>query len=316
MRSLGVLTTLLLICCANAAFALARFEYSEVAMGVRARLVLYAADKTSADAAARAAYAKIAALEDIMSDYRPDSELMALCAKSGGSETSVSDELFFILCKCQELARRSDGAFDCTIGPVVKLWRGARKAGKLPDKSDLEAARRLTGWRKLKITSACSKEANYVRLATPGMLLDLGGIAKGYACDKAIEALKKNGISSALVEMGGDIVVSSAPPGKTGWEIEIANSADKKTVVLANAAISSSGDTEQYVEIDGVRYSHIVDPRTGLGLTNRIAVTVIAPDGVTSDGLSTAISVLGQMRGKTLANAWPGVSIYVRSATD
>jgi len=152
------------------------------------------------------------------------------------------------------------------------------------------------------------------------MQLDLGGIAKGYACDEAIRTLKANGIKSALVEMGGDIVVSGPPPGKKGWEIEIANadaarSLDKpRMLALSNSAVSSSGDTEQFVEIGGKRYSHIVDPRTGLGLTDRIAVTVVAPNGVTSDGLSTAISVLGDKKGRALANTYPGVSVYIRKA--
>lgn len=280
-------------------------------MGVRARIVLYAADKESAEAAVRAAYDRVAELEDIMSDYRPGSELMRLRSRAGEGPVEVSRDLFFILCKCQELSRRSDGAFDCTAGPVIQLWRGARKSGKLPDKSDLDAARKLTGWRRLRTITPCSESGGQVKLDMPGMQLDLGGIAKGYACDEVIRILKEHAIFSALVEMGGDIVVGAPPPGKKGWDIQIANSAVPRTVTLSNAAISSSGDTNQYVEIGARRYSHIVDPRTGLGLTNRIAVTVIAPNGITSDGLSTAISVLGPVRGKTLANAWSEVSICV-----
>jgi thiamine biosynthesis lipoprotein len=301
----------LLICCVAPTYAQNRYEYSEVAMGVRARIVLYATDKDSAQTAVRAAYDRIAELEDIMSDYRPDSELMRLCKKAGDGPVEVSGDLYFMLCKCEELSRRSDGAFDCTAGPVIKLWRSARKSGKLPNDFDLEAARKLVGWRKLKLLTPCGEQAGTVKLTVPGMQLDLGGIAKGYACDEAIRILKEHGISSALVEMGGDIVVSAPPPGKKGWGIQITNSSAPRTITLSHAAISSSGDTNQFVEIGGKRYSHIVDPRTGIGLTNRMAVTIIAPNGVTSDGLSTAISVLGPIRGKTLANAWPGVSICV-----
>lgn len=311
LKAALLLISALLICCAAPSFAQNRFEYSEVAMGVRARVVLYAADKDSADAAVREAYDRIAELEDIMSDYRPDSELMRLCARAGDGPVEVSRDLYFILCKCQELSRRSDGAFDCTAGPLIKLWRGARKSGKLPDNSELDAARKLVGWRKLKLLSLCDELSGQVMLNVRGMQLDLGGIAKGYACDEGIRILKEHGISSALVEMGGDIVVSEPPPGKKGWDIQITNSSIPRAVTLSNAAISSSGDTNQFIEIDGRRYSHIVDPRTGVGLTNRIAVTIIAPNGITSDGLSTAISVLGPVRGKTLANAWPGVSIRV-----
>lgn len=305
-------TLLLLLLLSTTTQAQQRFEYSEVAMGVRARIVMYAKDEPSAQRAARAAYDRIAGLEDIMSDYRPTSELSQLSAKSAGEAVKVSFDLLFILGKSQELARRSDGAFDVTVGPIVKLWRKARKSGVVPSKEELDAARRLVGWHKLHV----DKGAGTASLDTPGMQLDLGGIAKGYACDEAIKALKQNGVSSALVEMGGDIVVSNAPPGKKGWQIEVANATDSKhkQMTLANAAVSSSGDTEQYVEIGGKRYSHIVDPHTGLGMMDRIAVTVIAPNGITSDGLSTTISVLGATRGKTLANTYPGVKVYVRTA--
>ena len=296
-------------CCAAPALAQMRFEYSQIAMGVRARVVLYAPDQASADSAVRAAYDRVAQLEDIMSDYRPDSELMQLCAKAGGPAVSVSDDLYFILSKCQELARRSDGGFDCTVGPLVKLWRAARKSRALPDTTELEAAKTRTGWRLLRV-----EKPNCVKLDRTGMLLDLGGIAKGYACDEAIKTIKAHGITSALIEMGGDIAVSDAPPGKDGWQIDIANAPSHKTITLKNAAISSSGDIEQYIEIDGVRYSHIMNPKTGFGLTNRIAVTVIAPNATTSDSLATAISVLGEIRGKTLANTFPRVSFYIWSA--
>lgn len=282
-------------------------------MGVRARIVVYAPDETRARSACRAAFDRIAELEDVMSDYRPTSELVRLCAQAGGPPVKVSDDLLAILVRSQDLARRSNGAFDATIGPLVKLWRKARKSETLPPAEDLSAARKLVGWRSITI----DRTARTVRLALPGMQLDLGGIAKGSACDEALRVLKREGVSSALVEMGGDIAVSGPPPGKPGWGIEIANSADplKQTLTLKNAGVSSSGDTEQFVEISGVRYSHIVDPRTGLGLTDRIAVTVIARDCATSDGLSTAVSVLGEKKGRALVRTYSGASVYIRRAT-
>lgn len=283
-------------------------------MGVRARIVVYASGEADAARACRAAFDRIARLEDVMSDYRPTSELMRLCAKSGGGPVRVSPELLFVLQKSQDLARRSNGAFDVTVGPLVKLWRAARKSGALPTRKEIDAARKLVGWRKMTIDA----KRGTVRLSTPGMRLDLGGIAKGCACDEAIRVLRRHGIRSALVEMGGDIVVSGPPPEKTGWEIEIPNAPDavRRLAVLTGAAVSSSGDTQQYVEIDGVRYSHIVDPRTGLGLTDRIAVTVVAPNGITSDGLSTAVSVLGADKGRALVEAFSGSSVHITRAGD
>lgn len=305
MRILAYLLIVMSFACGIQA-APQRFEYSQVAMGVRARIVLYAKDEATAKQAASAAFDRIAALENVMSDYRPTSELMRLCEKASGPPVHVSPDLLFILTKSQELARRSGGAFDVTVGPMVRLWRTARRSGVLPTSAEISAAQSLVGWRKITI----DPKASTVRLGVPGMKLDLGGIAKGYACDEAIRVLKQQGIKSALVEMGGDIVVSGPPPGTKGWEIEVAG----KTMILSNKAVSSSGDTEQFVEIGGKRYSHIVDPKTGLGLTNRIAVTIIAPNGVTSDGLSTAVSVLGAQKGRALLKSYPGVTAQIRKA--
>ena len=318
LRSVSLCVTLVVTTC-SAACASERFEYSEVAMGGRARIALYAADEASAQNAAREAFARIAYLEDVMSDYRQTSEVSRLCASPAGEPVKVSPEMLFILSKSRELARRSGGAFDVTVGPVVQLWRSARKSGVLPAGEQIAAAKNLVGWQKI----ALDADAGTVTLRASGMRLDFGGIAKGYACDEAMRVLKQSGIKSALVEMGGDMVVSSPPPGTKGWEIKISGQPSASTVHrspftvhrLADCAISSSGDTEQFVEIGGVRYSHIVDPHTGLGLTNRIAVTVIAPNGVTSDGLSTAISVLGERKGRTLASTFPGVSVYIRTAS-
>lgn len=289
-----------------------RFEYSEAAMGVRARIVLYAEDEASARLAAESAFNRIARLEDVMSDYRQDSELMRLCRQSGGPPVRVSRELFYILRKSLDLSRRSNGAFDVTVGPAVRLWRKARQNGKLPSAEELSLALKLVGWQNIVLDPV----KQTVQLKVPGMQLDLGGIAKGYACDEAIRVLRRHGIASALVELGGDIVVSGPPPGQKGWRVEVANATDLscRQLVITNAAVSSSGDTEQFVEIGGTRYSHIVDPRTGLGLTERIAVTVIAPTGVLSDGLATAVSVLGADSARPLLAQYPRVSAYIRRA--
>ncbi len=284
-------------------------------MGVQTRIIVWAQNKFMAQSACEAAFNRIDDLEDVMSDYRPTSELMVLCSKfsissAGMQKVKLSDDLFDILWKSQEFSRRSDGAFDVTIGPLVELWRSARRSGKFPSADSLTQARALTGWRKMRLDS----KDKTAQLTISGMQLDLGGIAKGYACDAAIKELRKQGIKSALVEMGGDIAVSEPPPGEKGWRIDVENvpKGFNRMVMLTNAGISSSGDAEQYVEIGGKRYSHIVDPRTGVGLTTRIAVTIIAPDAATSDGLSTAVSVLGEKRGRTLAASYKGVKVYIR----
>ena len=289
--------------------ALRRHEYAQLHMGVQARLIVYAPTEQAAATAARAAYARVAEIEDIASDYRPTSELMRLCARAGQGPVKVSEELFTLLAHAQELSRRSDGAFDVTIGPYVSLWRTALKTGQLPNPKALAEARTRVGWEKVKLDA----ERRTVELTTPGMRLDFGGIAKGYAGDEAIRVLRERGIGSALFEAGGDIVVSDAPPGEKGWTVEVVGSEaeNSRMIEVANCGVSTSGDAEQFVEIDGTRYSHVVDPRTGLGLTQRYAATVVARDGITSDSLSTAASVMGK-EGRPLIKSYRGATAYVR----
>jgi thiamine biosynthesis lipoprotein len=260
-----------------------RFQYVQLLMGVENRVVVYAPDEAMARNASKAAFDRVAELEDIMSDYRPDSELMRLCARAGTGPVPVSSELFEVLAFAQKVSEASDGAFDVTVGPYVKLWRQARKTKTLPSESALAQARRRVGWRLIKL----NPQHQTVELTEPGMQLDLGGIAKGYAGDEAIRVLGEHGIASALYEAGGDIVVSDPPPDKSGWAIE-----SRKNVTLRNAAVSTSGDTVQFVEIAGVRYSHVVDSRTGRGLTDHLMATVIAPRGLVSDPLSKVATVL------------------------
>ena len=291
---------------------LARYQYTEYHMGVDVRIVVYAPDKLGAERACAAAFERFAELDTIMSDYRIDSELNRLCAGAGGPATPVSRDLFTVLERSQDVARRSGGAFDVTCGPIVRLWRRARKTRALPSPNEIERARALVGWQHLHLDA----RKQTARLDLAGMQLDLGGIGKGYGDDGAQQVLKRFGITRALVDAGGDLVVSGPPPGETGWKIAVPNAADHADappLLFANRAISTSGDTEQFVDIGGKRYSHIVDPRTGQALTDRIAVTVLARDGLTSDGLSTAVSVLGVAKGQTLTRAYAGVTAYIKT---
>ena len=279
-------------------------------MGVDVRLVVYAPDKPTAERACAAAFERFADLDTMMSDYRPDSELMRLCAKAGGPPVPVSRDLFTVLQRSQEVSKRSDGAFDVTCGPLVALWRQARKTHVLPRPEEITLARSRVGWRKMALDS----RRHTVRLLVPGMKLDLGGIGKGYADDCAQEALRRNGVTCALVEAGGDIVVSDPPPGETGWKIQVANADNTPhapVLLFSNRAISTSGDTEQFVEIGGLRYSHILDPRTGQALTDRIQVTITAPNGLTSDSLSKVVSVLGQAKGEPITHTYRNVAVFV-----
>jgi thiamine biosynthesis lipoprotein len=286
-----------------------RFEFSEPHMGTQFKIILYANDEQQARAASKAAFSRIAELNLIMSDYDPASELMRLCARAGGEPVPVSKELFFVLTRAEEASRLSDGAFDVTVGPATRLWRQSRRTQRLPDPEKLAAALAVIGWRNVKLDA---KERT-VQLLKKGMQLDLGGIAKGYAADEAQAVLKRHGVTRALVAAGGDIVVSDPPPAAAGWDVVIQPLDEEEAkhprhLTLANAAVSTSGDANQFAFIDGKRYSHIVDPRTGLGLVGRMSVTVVAPNGITSDSLTKVVCVLGPEKGLPLVEKVDGVS--------
>jgi thiamine biosynthesis lipoprotein len=283
-------------------------------MGVPVRLVVYATDENAAVNACRAAYARVKQIDDIASDYRKTSELNQLCARAATQPVRVTDDLWTLLKESQRLSQVTDGAFDITVGPLVQLWRAARKSGQMPKPEEIEAAKKLVGWQKVQLNDA----DHTVKLALPDMKLDLGGIAKGYAGDQAMIVLKQHGIQSALFEGGGDIVLSDAPPNAPGWRIALRYSGDQmpKELTLANCAVSTSGDTEQFVEINGKRYSHVVEPKTGMGLVNRSMATVTAPLGIHTDGLSTALTLVGEAKANEVLKAYPGARGWVRTVHD
>jgi thiamine biosynthesis lipoprotein len=295
-----------------------RFEYEEPHMGTKFRIVLYARDQATADKAAKAAFARVAHLNRVMSDYIADSELMTLCKKSekvSAGPIAVSDELFFVLDKAREVSELSDGAFDVTIGPIVRLWRQARKDRELPDPDVHKEALNRVGYKNVEL----DPKTKTVSLKVAGMLLDLGGIAKGYAADEGLKAIGTFGITSALVAASGDIAVSGPPPGKAGWRIDIAplpGATEKRQLLLRDMAVSTSGDVEQFVEIRGVRYSHVVDPRTGLGLTGRRSVTVVARRGIQSDSLTKMASILPADKAVEKIEAIDGAAALIVVKTD
>jgi FAD:protein FMN transferase len=299
----------------NPPAALHRFEFSQPQMGLPFRIVLYARDAAQAEAAANAAFARIAQLNGILSDYDTDSELSQLSRTSGqGKTVPLSADLWLVLARAQKFSADTDGAFDITVGPFVNLWRKARREQKLPRADLLAEATRSVGWRKLQL-DARSRTAT---LVAPNMRLDLGSIAKGYAIDEALHVLGRRGIRSALVTGGGDMAASAPPPDRAGWRITLApldvtNAPPARQVLLKHAGLGTSGDLFQHVEIDGIRYSHIVNPHTGYGLTDHSLVTVIARDCITANTAATAVSVMGPERGLRLVASLPDAALhYVR----
>ncbi len=254
-------------------------------MGTSARVIVYSPTADDAERASRAAYAEIAAVDAAMSDWSETSELSRLNREG---DLVVSPPLFEVIDAAVLFARMTDGAFDPTVGPVTALWR----RGVVPSPAELEEARSLVGWCRVTLDPATRR----VRLE-PGMRLDLGGIAKGFAAERALRAV---GDLPAMVELGGDLALGTPPPGAEGWRVALV---DGRTLVVSRCFVSTSGDFERHVDADGVRYSHIVDPSTGLGLVSAPVVLVVAADGLTSDALSTATSV----RGLGVLDGMPGV---------
>ena len=321
LSGFNVLTTSLLLLAATACRSpecrvdapenLQRFAFTSPHMGTLFTITLYATNKMSAEASADAAFHRIEALDEIMSDYRADSELMQLCDQPYGKPVPISKDLFDVLTRSQEMSKLTDGAFDVTIGPCVRLWRFSRKRKTLPRPEELAAARAAVGWKNLHL----DHRARTATLLLANMRLDLGGIGKGFAADEALKMLKGRGINRALVAASGDIAIGDPPPDEPGWKIgitaiDVQTNDPAHTLLLHNCGISTSGDTEQFVEINGVRYSHIVDPVTCLGRTNRIQDTVIAPDATTTDGLDTALNVMGVERGLGLVDSLPNTAGY------
>jgi thiamine biosynthesis lipoprotein len=300
---------LLAFALAGCAAPLERHEFREPHMGTEFRLVLYAPSAARANAAAQAAFARIAELDGELSDYDPESELSRLGAASdAGAPTGaieLSGDLARVLARSLAIARASNGAFDPTVGPLTQLWRRARRQGELPDDARLRAALASVGWKSCEL----DEQTGTARLLAVGMRFDLGGIAKGFALDEALKELERCGIERALVVGGGEMRAGRAPPDRTGWRIELtpfANETEVGAIELADAAVATSGDAEQALELDGVRYSHILDPRTGRALTRRTAASVIARDATTADALATALCVLGPSDGLALIETMPG----------
>jgi len=297
-----------LVCAIGNAGQLERFEATQTHMGSKFVIALYAPDEESANRAFAAAFARIAALDACLSDYAAESELVRLSDSAPTADPiRLSDDLFAVLSRAQAISRQSQGAFDVTIGPLTKLWRRARYQRQLPSEKRLQEACAAVGYESLVLDA----DARTARLLKPHMRLDLGGIGQGYAVDQVLRELEKLGIHAALVNASGDIAAAGPPPGQPGWLVGIAPLEAKAPPsvfgYLVNQAISTSGDAFQFVELNNVRYSHIVDPRTGLGLTQRSSVSILAPNCTDADALATAASVLGPTQGVQWIEQLPDV---------
>jgi thiamine biosynthesis lipoprotein len=289
-----------------------RYTYSHPQMGTVFKLIFYTdKDSSFANALAERVFARVDTLNGVYSDYLPESELSRLSDMAGsGKKIKVSDDLWQILRLSKGFSRVSNGSFDITVGALTRLWRKARNMKELPDSVRIQAALATVGSEFIHCSSG-----QQVQLEKKGTRLDLGGIAQGFAADECLHILKKASVFRALADAGGDIALGEAPPGTEGWSIEratgLAAPAATEILMLANCGITTSGAQYRYFESGGTRYSHIVDPRTGWGMTHRNLVTIKAPNAVTADAWATALSVMSEQEWLTLRPKHKDLTVWI-----
>lgn len=279
-----------------------KFSYSEMKMGSAFNLIIVSADSNKANHLARKSYELVDSLNHIFSNYDSSSELSKINASAGLLPYKMSTAMLDLVQKSQYAYIQSKGAYDISIGPLSSLWRNARKAKLFPEASTVLATKKLVGLNQVKI----NKRLGTIFLPNANMQLDFGGIAKGYIAQWVINFLKANGIQQALVDAGGDIVMSGPPLNQQGWLIgvnlpETTDDLLNKKLQLSNCSVATSGDVFQFIEYKGVKYSHIINPLTGYGVTNLRNVTIVAKTGATADWLATACSILPIQEAKQLA---------------
>lgn len=281
-------------------------------MGTFARAVVIAKDMDTAGKCIESAFAQMKKVDDLMSDYKSDSEISSVNRDGFAKAVQLSQSTYEVLQRSIEFSELTDGAFDVTVGPLVELFRKAKRKQVLPNQDEIAAAKSKVGFEKLKLDGRNST----LQFTVEGMQLDVGGIAKGYAVDKAVETMQTHGAIGGMVDLGGDIRCFGAPfKGRDHWVIGLQNpemvkdSAGSGVLLklkIANGAIATSGDYQQFVIIEGKRRSHIIDRKTGTSTEGLSSVTIIADNATNADALATAVSVMGYEKGLELIENIPG----------
>ena len=281
-------------------------------MGTFAHIIAVAPDSNTAQKSVEAAFDQLVFVDKMMSDYKSDSELSKVNRDAFKTPVKIDEPLFEVLSRSIAFSKKTDGAFDVTVGPLVDLFHAAAEKDIPPTEDEIVQAKACTGFEKLIL----DEENKTVKFAVDGMRLDLGGIAKGYSVDKAVEAMKKFGALGGLVAAAGDIRVFGTPPkGKSSWLVglqdpdKINDSIDAGqtllTLHLKDMAVSTSGDYRRFTKIDGKKYSHIINTKTGTSSQSLSSVTIIAPNATDADALATSVSVMGAEKGLELIKTIP-----------
>jgi thiamine biosynthesis lipoprotein len=287
---------LFLLAAAAAPAEVLRLEKSADAMGSTFSVALYGEDRIKMEAAADAALDEVRRLDELLSNYKPDSEWSQVNKNAAVKPVRVSPELFRLLAACWEYSRESEGAFDITVGPLMKVWGFYKGSGHLPHKPEIQAALTKVGYRHMHLDAA----AQTVWFDRPGVEMDPGGIGKGYAVDRMVEVLRKMGVRSAFVAGSGSSIYGiGAPPGEPkGWAVKIKDPWDSsKTLAevwLKDMSMSTSGSYEKFFRAEGRIYAHIMDPRTGYPAQGSVSVSVISPRTIDSEAWAKPYFVNGR----------------------
>jgi len=270
-----------------------RYHFVQDKMGSPFHLIFYHTDSVAAARMGEQCFQLVDSFNHIFSDYDATSELSQINRNAYTQTVTVSPLMQDMLCRSIQAANLSKGIFDISLGRVSQVWRQARKLKQVPTDTAIQRASKQSGIRWVQYQ--CS--SNQIRFRKPELLLDFGGIAKGFVAQQVVDRLKSWGVVHALADAGGDMAATEAPPGKKGWQIAINRPEEKEALLenlllIKNKAVATSGDSFQVLEADNLRYSHIINPHTGKGITNGKNVTVIAADGATADWLATACSIL------------------------
>ena len=289
---------------------LLRMEDGIDAMGTTFTVIAYDEDQQRLEQGVGAALAEAERLNQMLSNYSPGSEWSKVNRDAYAKPVPVSEELFSLLSKCLEFSRQSQGSFDITVGPLMKVWGFYRGSGRLPAKTEIAGAMASVGYQNIVLDG----KTRSVRFRKPNLEIDPGGIGKGYAVDRMIEKLKENGIKSAMISAGASSIYAlGAPPNDTGWTVEIRNPRQWTEAVaevqLRDQSLSTSGDYEKFFEVEGKVYSHIMDPRTGYPAVGMLSVSVIAPLSLTSEAWSKPFFILG--RDWSVKNKPKGLRVFL-----
>ncbi len=278
-----------------AAGELLRLEDSLDAMGSSYSLVIYGEDRNVLIAAREQAFEEVRRLDHLLSNYRPQSEWSQVNRQAGERAVRVSPELFDLLARCLEYSRRSEGTFDITVGPLMKVWGFYKGSGRLPHRAEIRSVLARIGYRNILL----DEPGQTVRFARPDVEIDPGGIGKGYAVDRMVAILKEFRVRAALVSAGASSIYAlGAPPGEKGWKVRIRapRSPDKtvEEVVLRDESMSTSGNYEKFFRVGKKMYSHVMDPRTGFPAQGMLSVSVVAPMTLDSEAWTKPFYILGR----------------------